>query len=295
MPMRIDAVQAFVVVAETGSFNEAATRLHLSQPGISKRLAALETRLGSRLLDRLARGVTLTEAGRAYLPHARQTLAAVADGDRALANLSARVSGELAIALSHHVAMHRMPGVLRDYIAAYPAVDPQIVFEDSEAACERVVAGTSELAVITLPRIDHPQLITTPIWHDPLGIYVAADHVLNHSRGVDIATLSAHPAVLPPAESHTHAVLSDAFAKHNSAPQTRMTSHSLETLGMLAGVGLGWTILPKAMPHALCELDVADLDLSRTLGVVRHPQRHLSNAARALLDRLEAEREHAMR
>ena len=75
--MRIDALQAFVAIAETGSFNEAAARLHLSQPGISKRVAALEARLGYRLLDRVARGVSLTEAGRAYLPYARETLAAL--------------------------------------------------------------------------------------------------------------------------------------------------------------------------------------------------------------------------
>ena len=291
--MRIDALQAFVAIAETGSFNEAAARLHLSQPGISKRVAALEARLGYRLLDRVARGVSLTEAGRAYLPYARETLAALADGDRALANLNTRIEGELSIALSHHVAMHRMPPVLRAYIADFPAVDPQIVFEDSEAACERVVAGTSELAVITLPRIDHPRLVTTPIWHDPLGIYVSPEHELANGRALSVDELARVPAVLPPVESHTYAILRDAFAARQATPQARMTSHSLETLAMLAGVGLGWTILPKAMPHGLYEPRVPDLVMSRTLGVVRHPQRHLSNAARALLGRIEVSYESA--
>lgn len=289
--MRIDALQAFVAVAETGSFNEAARRLYLSQPGISKRLAALESRLGYRLLDRVARGVTLTEAGRAYLPHARETLAALADGDRALANLAERVEGPVSIALSHHVGMHRMPDVLRAYIAAYPAVSPQIVFADSEAAGARVLNGESELAIVTLPSAPHPRLITHPIWHDPLGLYVGPAHALAATPCLEAGVLVAHSAVLPPPESYTHAILMTAFRQAGAVPQAVMTSHSLETLRMLADIGLGWTILPTALPHRLQALTVPGLAMSRTLGVMRHPQRHLSNAARALLDMLEAEAE----
>ena len=192
------------------------------------------------------------------------------------------------------VSLHESFGVFAGAAGAdFPAVDPQIVFEDSEAACERVVAGTSELAVITLPRIDHPRLVTTPIWHDPLGIYVSPEHGLADGRALSVNELAQVPAVLPPVESHTYAILRDAFAARQATPQARMTSHSLETLAMLAGVGLGWTILPKAMPHGLYEPRVPDLVMSRTLGVVRHPQRHLSNAARALLGRIEVSYESA--
>jgi DNA-binding transcriptional LysR family regulator len=70
-----------------------------------------------------------------------------------------------------------------------------------------------------------------------------------------------------------------------------MASHSLETLRMLADVGLGWTVLPEAMPHPLVPLALPPVAMQRELGVIRHPQRHLSNAARALLAMLEAEAE----
>ncbi len=73
------------------------------------------------------------------------------------------------------------------------------------------------------------------------------------------------------------------------AVTARMTSHSLETLRMLADVGLGWTVLPEAMPHQLVPLAVPRIDMHRQLGVMRHPQRHPSNAARALLAMLEVE------
>ncbi|RJS95020.1 LysR family transcriptional regulator [Salinisphaera sp. Q1T1-3] len=287
--MRIDALLAFVAVAETGSFGAAALRLHLSQPAVSKRLAGLEARLGHRLLDRTGREVDLTEAGQAYLPHARQTIAALADGDRALDNLSERIEGQLDIALSHHVGMHRMPAVLRRFVARYPAVSPQISFADSELACAQVVNGESELAVITLPVTPHPRLIALPIWHDPLDIYVGNAHALAGRETVTADELARHAAVLPPPESYTFAIVASAFASAGAVPRPRMTSHSLETLRMLADVGLGWTVLPRAMPNALTPLAVPGVTMARTLGVMRHPQRTLSNAARALVAMLETE------
>lgn len=289
--MRIDALQALVAVAELESFQAAGARLHLSQPAVSKRIATLETELGYRLFDRVGRTIGLTEAGRAYLPHARETLAALADGHRALDNLADRVEGTLELAVSHHVGLHRMPEVLRAFIARYPDVAPQIEFADSEEASQRVLNGESELALITLPVKPHPTLIGRTIWPDPLAIYAGLDHPLARRAAVSLDELAACPAVLPPPESHTHHIIETALAQHGVGVTARMTSHSLETLRMLADVGLGWTVLPEAMPHRLVPLAVPPLAMHRELGVMRHPHRHLSNAARALLAMLETEAE----
>lgn len=287
--MRIDALQAFVAVAEFESFQTAGQRLHLSQPAVSKRVAALEADLGHRLFDRVGRSIGLTEAGHAYLLHARETLATLADGRRALDNLADRIEGTLELAISHHLGLHRMPDVLRAFIARYPDVAPQIEFADSEQACQRVVDGESELALVTLPVEPHPLLNARTIWPDPLAVYAGPEHPLARSAAVALDELASYPAVLPPPESHTHHIIESALALHGVAVTARMTSHSLETLRMLADVGLGWTVLPEAMPHRLVPLAVPPLGMHRELGVMRHPQRHLSNAARALLAMLEIE------
>src|SRR5690606_40248592 len=72
--MDLAGLNAFIAIAETGSFSLAAERLHLTQPAVSKRLAALEAQLDVRLFDRLGREIGLTEAGRALLPRAYQIL-----------------------------------------------------------------------------------------------------------------------------------------------------------------------------------------------------------------------------
>ncbi|MGB5065240.1 MAG: LysR family transcriptional regulator, partial [Candidatus Competibacter sp.] len=104
--MDIAGLQAFVTIADSGSFSLAAGRLHLTQPAVSKRLAALEAELDTRLFDRLGRAVRLTEAGGMLLPRALRILAEVDDTGRALRNLSGAVAGPLVLATSHHIGLH---------------------------------------------------------------------------------------------------------------------------------------------------------------------------------------------
>lgn len=287
--MQTEAIEAFVTVCDLGSSQAAAEQLNISQPAISKRMTTLETRLGHRLFDRIGRRLSLTEAGSAYLPHARELLAVLGDGRRTLENLGDTVAGRLRLGLSHHVGLHRMPPILQAFVSAYPAVEMDIMFADSEAACQAVANGERELAVITLPEPAHPVLQERHIWDDPMGIFTAPTHALAGNSPPDITALGAHAALLPPTDSTTYALIEKAFAKHDINLAPRMTSHYLDTLRMLAGVGTGWTVLPLAMRnHGLQRLHFDGLYIKRRLGAVRHPRRSLSNAARALLQLLPA-------
>jgi DNA-binding transcriptional LysR family regulator len=77
--MELDHVEAFLAIARSGGFARGSAALHLSQPATSRRIKLLEAELGAPLFDRLGRGVTLTEAGRAFLPHAQALLASMRD------------------------------------------------------------------------------------------------------------------------------------------------------------------------------------------------------------------------
>ena len=130
---------AFMAVAETGSFSAAAERLFITQPAISKRIALLEQQLDARLFDRVGRQIKLTEAGNALMPRARQVLMDVEDMARAIHDLSGEVSGKLRIGTSHHIGLHRLPPVLRQFSRDYPKVTLDIHFIDSEEAWEGVL------------------------------------------------------------------------------------------------------------------------------------------------------------
>lgn len=287
--MELANLQSFLAIADGGSFSAAGERLHLTQPAISKRIAALEAQLGRRLFDRVGREVALTEAGHALLPRARRILAELDDTRRALGNLDTEVGGRLHLATSHHIGLHRLPPLLRAFGQDHPQAALDIQFLDSEQAWAQVLHGRVELAVTTLGPAALP-LRAVPVWDDPLEVVVASDHPLAGREVVTLEELAAHPAVLPDANTFTHRIVADRFAAAGLAPALRMTTNAMETLKMLASVGLAWTVLPHTMLDAqTVVLEVPGLALQRQLGYVTHAGRTLSNAARAFMALLDAE------
>src|SRR5690625_6978541 len=115
-------LQAFVAVAETGSFSAAGQRLHFTRPDISKRIATLEQQLDSLLLDRVGRKISLTHAGQSLLPNAKRILREVAAAHQAIADLQGEVQGTLSMVTSHHIGLHRLPPALRHFTERYPEV-----------------------------------------------------------------------------------------------------------------------------------------------------------------------------
>ena len=283
------SLTAFVAVAEHGGFSAAAGQLHLTQPAVSKRIALLEASLNTRLFDRLGRQVLLTEAGRLLLPRARQMLAEADAARRALDDLGRDIGGRLRLATSHHIGLHRLPPLLRRFSALHPRVALDLGFMDSEQAYAQVLRGDAELALTTLGPTQAP-LRSIPVWDDPLHVVIAPDHPLAGRAKVTLADLAAHPAVLPDAVTFTHRIVADAFARRGLSLQLRMTTNYLETIKMLAAVGLAWTVLPQTMLDAQVRvLPVTGLKLSRQLGCTVHDGRTLSRAAQAFIGMLEAD------
>jgi DNA-binding transcriptional LysR family regulator len=289
--MDVPLLKAFTAVAESRSVSRAAESLHLSQPSISKRIAELERQLGTALFDRVGRNLNLTDAGHTLLPYAHQTLQHIEDGRRALSHLGDTVGGRLSIGTSHHIGLHRLPPVLRSYTQQYPDVDLDIHFMDSEVACEAVLAGKLELGIVTLPMQPLPHLKQQVIWPDPLGVVVAPGHALARKRRVQLADLAAWPAVLPDEATYTHRIVKRELEKHGLTPHIRLATNYLETLKMLVGIGLGWSVLPLSMvDHELKPLKISELRLHRDLGAVWHERRTLSVAAMRLMEDLNAQK-----
>lgn len=283
--MELTALQAFVAVAETGSFSRAADSLFLTQPAISKRIAALEDDLRARLFDRMARRVEMTEAGRALLPHARRILGELETSRQAVADLSGTVAGRLRIGTSHHVGLHRLPPILRRYSSRYPEVELDLHFMDSEQACQAVDRGELELAVVTLPESPPETLAVETLWPDPLDFVAAPDHPLTRQARIEVTDLAQWPAILPAVTTFTRRIVAAALRPSGVNLRIALETNYLETIKMMVSVGLGWSALPRTMNHG--ELGVLPLEgirLERRLGLVSHVGRTPANAAGAFVE-----------
>jgi DNA-binding transcriptional LysR family regulator len=286
--MDLANLNAFIAIAETGSFSHAGERLHLTQPAISKRIAGLEQQLKVRLFDRLGREIGLTEAGRALLPRAYQILGMLDDTRRALTNLSGEISGRLTLATSHHIGLHRLPPLLRAFTRAYPRVALDIQFLDSEVAYDEVLHGRAELAVITLAPETRDPVRAVKVWDDPLDFVAAPEHPLARMDAIRLANVAQHPAVFPGGNTFTHHIVRRLFEREGLTPNIGMSTNYLETIKMMVSIGIAWSVLPRTMiDNQVVRLPLPGIQLSRQLGYILHGERTLSNAARAFMQMLE--------
>src|SRR5450432_1669519 len=128
---RIDAMQAFVAVADLQGFAPAARKLGLSPSGVTRLIAALEDRLGARLLQRTTRSVTLTDVGSRYLERARRILADVEEAEISAQAERTRPSGRLVVSAPIGFGRIHVTPLVSTYLKRYPEVAGELRLDDS--------------------------------------------------------------------------------------------------------------------------------------------------------------------
>ena len=283
------ALKAFMAVAEQGSFSRAADELFLTQPAVSKRIIKLEQQLKTRLFDRIGRNVYLTVAGQHLLPKAKAILEAMANTVDELTNLSGRVGGQLRIATSHHISLHRLPKPLSKFIALYPQVELDIQFAESEVIYEGLLQGRWQLGIITLNPEPDTQIQQQAIWQDKMQFVAAPEHPLTQQCSIELSQLSSFPALLSKTNTFTRSIVEQDFAAQNLALNVAMSTNNLDTIRMMVSIGMGWSILPHTLINSQIKvIDTLSKPIVRQLGCAWHQQRSLSNAATAFIELLQS-------
>lgn len=289
--MDISSYKAFIAVAELGTFSKAAESMFITQPAISKRIKLLEEQLGSQLFDRIGKRVVLNQAGKALLPIAMRIVHEMNESQRVIENLNERVSGALSLVTSHHIGLRRLPDTFKRFAETYPQVRLDLAFMDSDDACQAIEKGQFELGIVTLPLTQPKRLLLTPLWQDPLAITVSAKHPLAKlakNKAVDVTDLAEHSAILPAVGTYTRSVIEEPVIQKQKSLDVILETNYLETIRMMVSIGLGWSALPKAMLNDdLIEIKVKGLHIERTLGIVQHANRSLSNAGKAFIELLD--------
>lgn len=281
--MDTQALAAFVAVVDHQSFSEAAEALHLTQPAVSKRLASLEGQIGSTLIERGQRTLNLTEAGRRLLPYARRILDELHNARLDLSAASGRIGGRLSVIASHHIGLHHLPAWLRRFNRDYPDVALELQFMDSESAFDHLKRRTCELALVTLNDAMDRQFDIKAQWLDPMVFVVGKTHPLAGETDPGLAQLAEYNALLPDTRTATYRVISRLFMAEKLTLRPQMPTNYLETIKMMASVGLGWSVLPSSMVDTTLKVLEIDHPVSRMLGAISLSGRSLSPAAEALL------------
>ncbi|MCU1644143.1 MAG: LysR family transcriptional regulator [Nocardia sp.] len=280
MSVSLRQLEYFVAVVDEGSFTTAAARLHVSQPGLSHQIQALERILGGPLLERLPRGVRLTPAGRTALPHARASLAHAARAASAAMRASGVDAGELHVGTLYSISVGVLPAALRTWRRKYPDVQVRLVeFRHTNDLIEAMEAGRADVAVGPTPTG----------WEGPVSDIGVEQFVLaaapdadlpGTATAVPLAELANHDWVHFTPPSGLADVLDAACAAAGFTPRAAVRTEQAPSALNLAHAGLGVTLLPGNVVPASFD------------GTLRHPnppvQRMLSVYTRVRPDPITA-------
>ena len=253
--MDLQQLRYVVAVAELGSFTRAAERCFVVQSALSHQIARLEQELGARLFARTSRRVRLTTAGDAFLPAARQCLAAAERARAEVAAATGEIRGRLAVGVIPTVAAVDVPAVLREFHDVHPQVRVSLGVGTSYQLIEKVTQGILDVAFLGLPTgtgVDgvHDHVLAD----DRLVAVVAPGHPLAGRKRVTLKRLTDEVFVDFAAGGAGRAQSDQAFAAAGLRRDVAFEVTDAHLMARLIHQGLGIGMLPSTFAPQLPDL-----------------------------------------
>jgi DNA-binding transcriptional LysR family regulator len=277
-------LKAFFETAETGSLSAAARKLGLTQPTLSRQVAAIERRLGVTLFERVGKAMVITDTGLALLEHVRSMGAAAEDLKLAATGQSQAVDGVVQVSASGPVAAYLMPAVLRQLRQTAPGVVIDIITSD---ALSDLMRREADIAIRHV-RPEQPELIGRFIRQASASFYASADWVREHGHPCTPEQAAKHPFVggersgryLEYLRKHGLPLSSANFSCHS---ENSMTSLALVRAGL--GIGPMMDEIVATMPDLVRVLDEVP-PVRFPIWLVTHRELRTSRRIRAVFDLL---------
>lgn len=285
--MELTALRQFVVIAEAGHITRAAQQLGVTQPALSAMLKKLEAEVGAPLLDRIGRGVLLTDAGKVFLEHAQ---VAVRRADEAVASVRELIgleSGSIRIGGGATAVAHLLPSVVSAVRKAHPALRFYVREAGSRAVADAVLSGELDLGIVTMP-ISGPgtdDLMAVATIEDELMLIVPEEHDLADQDAYTWSGIREDPLVLFEHGSAVRNIIDHASRESGVSLNVVMEVRSTETIERMVEAGIGPGFISRFALGDKRGLICKDGRLFRALAVVRRRDR-IPSAASAVFERM---------
>ena len=286
-------------VAEHGSFKDAADALSYSQPRISQQIAALEREVGTTIVERGARGVRLTDAGRALVEHSDGILARVAAAEAELEAIAGLRGGRLRLASFPTAGATLVPLAIATFSRRHPAVELSLVEAEPEEALPRLKEGQVDMAMVfeydALPRSvyepSYDGLELRPLLDDPMYVALPVGHPLADRPDLRLEDLATEAWVQGDCEGLCGAMHLSACKAAGFEPRVGFQSEDYNVVQGLVAAGVAISLIPELALSNLRE-DIVVRELAehaphRRVMAATLAGSYRSPAATAMLDVLE--------
>ena len=295
MQPTIRQLEVFLAVARAGSFRRAAEVVHLSQPALSQHVAELERGLGTRLLDRRGRAVTLTEAGRILQEHGLRALAALAGAREAIAELDGHGRGTLVIGASTTPGIYLLPRFIGAFERQNPVVSVQLRIANSRVIEEQVRANELDLGVVGGHGLWPGEECLAAGVLDKLVLIVPADHPWTRQQRLDPARLAQERFLTREEGSATRDVTERALQHAGVKLGRTMELGHTEAIkqAVMAGLGVAfvsvYAVRGELETGRLRHVPLRGLEITRHFHVIHNEARTLTARGRAFVAAVHAE------
>jgi DNA-binding transcriptional LysR family regulator len=274
-------LRAFTVLARCGSFTQAARELHLTQSAVSHAMRALEEDIGCRLLDRMGKKATLTQAGEQLLVRAEKILAEMALARDEITQLGKWGVGRLRLGATTTACQYLLPPVLREFKESFPACTISIDPGDTPQAIELLRAHRIDLAFVLEPQ-GEPQLDFRHLFTDDLQFIVSPMHAWAQAGRVIESEVPRQSYILYEKTSYTFKMIQDYFRERDQVLFTFMELGNMEAIKELVKLNLGvcilaaWIARKEIAEKSLVALPLGRKKLQRKWGILHWKDRRLS-------------------
>jgi len=263
-------LQYFLAVNTLANFRLAAQQCHISQPGLSKQIMALEQELGGPLFNRRGRKATLTRLGESFLPYARRAYRELEQAKEAIQELLRPELGEVCIAGLHSVNTYLLPALLAKFRDAHPKTQLRLTSLGSERITKVLLDGLVDLAVLMGP-VQSPDLRCVPLYEEELMILVPAHHPLTRTPAT-LEAVAQYPQVVFREGYAMRTALIQHFRQVGSPLTFAVELNTLEAFKEMVRQKVGIAVLPLSavqyLPSDLRALPFADTPLTRKVQLV---------------------------
>ena len=239
--MEFRQLQHFVAVVETGSISGAGRRLYLAQPAISSSIKKLESELNMPLFHRRERGVSLTEAGEAFLLHAKQILQQTSDAKLAMQAIEGLDQGKVEIAVPPMLGSYFLPPLLMAFKHQYPALGINVIDTGTRNIRKKLLDGELELGVVA----DHDlpvEFESGQLMREEMVVCMATDHPLAQFDRIEYSEFLKYELILFGKGYYHHSLIEKISHQESESPKIAFTSNLLPLIKSV--IRKGYAISP---------------------------------------------------
>lgn len=288
--MNLEQLKSFSEIAKTGNFTRAAANLHLTQPSLSRQIAALEQSLSSQLFHRSRGSIALTDAGEALLPLAQRMLADAESVRQEMQQLAGLRRGRVRLGATPSLCVSLVAETLSVFHEDYPGIDLHVSERGSRGIIEELVGGTLDLALVTTSehREGSGNLHWMPLLTEEL-IVVQSSHapIARDAAAVTLAELAELPQIQFHGSYDLRVTVQHAFHEAGLQPTVVLEGTEMDAALRFVERGIGVAVVPAMVAAdraGLSRLRLEQPRLSRTISLAHRGDRPLSTAATAMRD-----------